>query len=73
MNRFRKFFVKPNNPYSSSNSMRIGIEKFFNTYKLPYIITNCSNNYGKFQNDEKLIPTIFRNAIKNKNIYLWKR
>ena len=64
--------LKPNNPYSSSKAAcELVLRSFFNTYKLPYIITNCSNNYGKFQNDEKLIPTIFRNAIKNKDIPIY--
>ena len=47
------------------------LQSFSNTFGLPYIITNCSNNYGKYQNDEKLIPTVFRSAINNKNIPIY--
>tara|TARA_B110000008_G_scaffold171947_1_gene171621 strand:- start:7165 stop:7821 length:657 start_codon:yes stop_codon:yes gene_type:complete len=65
--------LKPNNPYSSSKAAaELILRSFSNTYNFPYMISNCSNNYGKFQNDEKLIPTIFRNAIKKKkNTNLW--
>jgi dTDP-glucose 4,6-dehydratase len=64
--------LKPNNPYSSSKAAcELILRSFSKTYNLPYLITNCSNNYGKFQNDEKLIPTIFRNAIRNKNIPIY--
>ena len=64
--------LKPNNPYSSSKAAsELILRSFSNTYDLPYIITNCSNNYGKYQNDEKLIPTIFRNALKNRKIPIY--
>ena len=43
-----------------------------NTYNLDYIITNCSNNFGPYQNPEKLIPKIIINCIKKKkNSNLW--
>ena len=38
------------------------------TYGLPYVITNCSNNYGPFHFPEKLIPHIILNAIEGKNL-----
>ena len=64
--------LKPNNPYSSSKAAsELILRSFSNTYGFPYIITNCSNNYGKYQNDEKLIPTIFRNALKNRKIPIY--
>jgi len=64
--------LKPNNPYSSSKAAsELILRSFSNTYDFPYIITNCSNNYGKYQNDEKLIPTIFRNALKNRKIPIY--
>ena len=63
---------KPNSPYSASKaSAEMYLQSFSNTFGLPYIITNCSNNYGKYQNDEKLIPTIFRKAIQNKKIPIY--
>ena len=64
--------LKPNNPYSSSKAAsELILRSFSNTYDFPYIITNCSNNYGKYQNGEKLIPTIFRNALKNRKIPIY--
>ncbi len=67
-----KSIYSPQNPYSASKlSAEMYLQSFSNTYGLPYIITNCSNNYGKHQNDEKLIPTVFRSAIKNKNIPIY--
>ncbi len=54
----------PNSPYSSSKaSSDMIIRAYHETYGLNTIITNCSNNYGAKQHDEKLIPTIIRNAL----------
>ncbi len=48
------------------------IRAYNETYGLNTVITNCSNNYGPKQHDEKLIPTIIRNALKRKsNSNLW--
>lgn len=59
----------PNSPYSASKASSDHIVRaFFKTYGLPILITNCSNNYGPFQNIEKLIPTVIFNAINKKNI-----
>lgn len=67
-----KSILSPRNPYSASKaSAEMYLQSFSNTFGLPYIITNCSNNYGKYQNDEKLIPTIFRKAIQNKKIPIY--
>ena len=41
------------------------------TYGLPCIITNCSNNYGPFQNKEKLIPLTIRNALSGQEIPIY--
>jgi dTDP-glucose 4,6-dehydratase len=55
----------PNSPYSASKaSSDMIIRSYHHTYGLNTVITNCSNNYGPKQHDEKLIPTIIRNAIK---------
>ena len=43
------------------------IRAYNETYGLNTVITNCSNNYGPKQHDEKLIPTIIRNALKTKS------
>jgi dTDP-glucose 4,6-dehydratase len=54
----------PNSPYSSSKaSSDMIIRAYHHTYGLNTVITNCSNNYGPKQHDEKLIPTIIRNAL----------
>ena len=63
---------KPNSPYSASKaSSDHFVRAWFKTFKLPIIITNCSNNYGPYQNNEKLIPTIILNAIANKEIGIY--
>lgn len=64
--------INPKNPYSASKaSAEMYLQSISNTFNFPYIITNCSNNYGKYQNDEKLIPTIFRKAINKKKIPIY--
>lgn len=62
----------PNSPYSSSKaSSDMIVRAYHETYGLNTIITNCSNNYGPKQHDEKLIPTIIRNALTNKPIPIY--
>jgi len=57
----------PNSPYSASKaSSDMIVRSYQKTYGLNTVITNCSNNYGPKQHDEKLIPTIIKNAL-NKN------
>lgn len=54
----------PSSPYSASKAASDHlVTAWARTYGLPAVISNCSNNYGAFQNQEKLIPTIIRNAI----------
>ena len=56
---------QPRNPYSASKAASDHFVNAYNiTYGLPTTITNCSNNYGPRQDDEKMIPKIIRN-IKN--------
>mgnify|MGYP001276595679 FL=1 len=56
---------QPRNPYSASKAASDHFVNAYNiTYGLPTTITNCSNNYGPRQDDEKMIPTTIRN-IKN--------
>ena len=62
----------PNSPYSASKaSSDMMVRSYFHTYGLNIVITNCSNNYGPKQHDEKLIPTIIRNAIKGLSIPIY--
>lgn len=54
----------PNSPYSASKASSDHLVRaWFHTYKLPAVITNCSNNYGPFQFPEKLIPLMIINAL----------
>ena len=55
---------RPRSPYSATKAGSDHlVMAWFHTYGLPALITNCSNNYGPYQNGEKLIPTIIRSAI----------
>ncbi len=57
----------PNSPYSASKaSSDHFVRAYGETYKLPYVISNCSNNYGPNQFPEKLIPLFINNIIQNK-------
>lgn len=57
----------PNSPYSASKaSSDHFVRAYGKTYGLPYVISNCSNNYGPFQFPEKLIPLFINNIINNK-------
>ncbi|OGT21033.1 MAG: dTDP-glucose 4,6-dehydratase [Gammaproteobacteria bacterium RIFCSPHIGHO2_02_FULL_42_13] len=54
----------PNSPYSASKASSDHLVRaYFHTYSLPVVTTNCSNNYGPFQHDEKFIPTVIRSCI----------
>lgn len=62
----------PNSPYSASKaSSDMLVRSYHHTYGLKTFITNCSNNYGPKQHDEKLIPTIIRNALADKEIPIY--
>ena len=57
----------PNSPYSASKaSSDHFVRAYGETYGLPYVLTNCSNNYGPFHFPEKLIPLFINNIINNK-------
>ena len=62
----------PNSPYSASKaSSDMIVRAYVETFGMNCVITNCSNNYGPKQHDEKLIPTIIRNAIKGNPIPIY--
>jgi len=62
----------PNSPYSASKaSSDFLVRSYFHTYKMPVVTTNCSNNYGPKQHDEKLIPTVIRKALNLENIPIY--
>tara|TARA_B100001989_G_C24549207_1_gene473099 strand:+ start:1483 stop:2457 length:975 start_codon:yes stop_codon:yes gene_type:complete len=57
---------KPNSPYAASKaSSDHFVRAYFETHNLPVIITNCTNNYGKYQHKEKFIPTIIKSLISS--------
>ncbi|MCK0158132.1 dTDP-glucose 4,6-dehydratase [Cellulophaga sp. F20128] len=57
----------PNSPYSASKaSSDHFVRAYGETYNMPYVITNCSNNYGQNQFPEKLIPLFINNILHNK-------
>ena len=59
----------PRSPYSASKASSDHLVRaYHHTYKLPIVISNCSNNYGAFQFPEKLIPLAINNIVNNKNI-----
>lgn len=59
----------PNSPYSASKaSSDHFVRAYGETYGLPYVITNCSNNYGPNQFPEKLIPLFIYNILNNKTL-----
>ncbi|WP_432222921.1 dTDP-glucose 4,6-dehydratase [Flavobacterium sp. TMP13] len=57
----------PNSPYSASKaSSDHFVRAYGETYGLPYVLTNCSNNYGSYHFPEKLIPLFINNIIHNR-------
>ena len=65
----------PRSPYSASKASSDHLVRaYYHTYKLPVVVSNCSNNYGPNQFPEKLIPLSINNIKNNKaDSYLWKR
>lgn len=62
----------PSSPYSASKASSDHLVRaWYETYKLPILITNCSNNYGPYQFPEKLIPVIILNALANKKLPIY--
>jgi dTDP-glucose 4,6-dehydratase len=57
----------PQSPYAASKASADHLVRaFLNTYKLPVVISNCSNNYGPYQFPEKLIPLFIKNILQEK-------
>jgi len=62
----------PNSPYSASKAgSDMIVRSYFHTYGMNVVTTNCSNNYGPKQHNEKLIPTIIRKAVTGENIPIY--
>lgn len=62
----------PSSPYAASKAASDHlVSSYVKTYKIPAIITNCSNNYGPWQNPEKLIPKTIMNALTENHIPIY--
>jgi dTDP-glucose 4,6-dehydratase len=62
----------PNSPYAASKAGADHLVRAYHeTYRLPVLLTNCSNNYGPFQFPEKLIPLMILNAVEGKNLPIY--
>ncbi|MBF02736.1 MAG: dTDP-glucose 4,6-dehydratase [Flavobacterium sp.] len=62
----------PNSPYSASKAgSDMIVRSYYHTFGMDVITTNCSNNYGPKQHQEKLIPTIIRKALMGENIPIY--
>ena len=63
---------QPNSPYSSSKASSDHLVRSYNeTFGLPITITNCSNNFGPFQDPEKFLPRMITNLLDGKNIHIY--
>ena len=63
---------RPNSPYSASKAASDHLVRaWHHTFKMPTLISNCTNNYGPHQHQEKLIPLIITNALENKNLPIY--
>lgn len=59
----------PNSPYSASKAgSDFLVRSYHHTFGMDVVITNCSNNYGPHQHEEKLIPTVIRKALSGEKI-----
>ena len=67
-----KFPYKPSSPYAASKAASDHlVYSYVRTYKIPALITNCSNNYGPKQHPEKLIPKLIYNILNNKSLPIY--
>lgn len=61
--------IRPNSPYAASKaSADLMVRAWHETYGLPVLTSNCSNNYGPYQFPEKLIPVVILNAVRGADI-----
>ena len=63
---------QPSSPYAASKAASDHlVNSYVRTYKIPAIVTNCSNNYGPKQHPEKLIPKLIYNILNNKPLPIY--
>lgn len=66
------FALSPNSPYAASKAAGdLLVRAYFVTYRLPVLISRCSNNYGPYQYPEKLIPLFTTNALEGRSLPLY--
>ncbi len=66
------FTYKPSSPYAASKASSDHlVYSYVKTFKIPAIVTNCSNNYGPKQHPEKLIPKLIYNIINNRPLPIY--
>ncbi len=66
------FPYQPSSPYAASKASSDHlVSSYVRTYKIPAIVTNCSNNYGPKQHPEKLIPKLIYNILNNKPLPIY--
>ncbi|GHI97942.1 dTDP-glucose 4,6-dehydratase [Streptomyces olivaceus] len=64
--------LEPNSPYSASKaSADLVARSYFRTYGLPVCVTRCSNNYGRYQFPEKIIPLFITNLLEGEELPLY--
>ena len=67
-----KYPYQPSSPYAASKAASDHlVSSYVRTYKVPAIITNCSNNYGPKQHPEKLIPKLIYNILNNRPLPIY--
>jgi len=68
------YAYKPSSPYAATKAASDHlVSSYVRTFKIPAIITNCSNNYGPKQHPEKLIPKLIYNILNNKPLPIYGR
>ena len=66
------YSYQPSSPYAASKAASDHlVSSYVRTYKIPAIVTNCSNNYGPKQHPEKLIPKLIYNILNNKPLPIY--
>ena len=67
-----RYAYQPSSPYAASKAASDHlVSSYIRTYKIPAIVTNCSNNYGPKQHPEKLIPKLIYNILNNKSLPIY--
>ncbi len=62
----------PRSPYSASKAVSDHlVNAYYHTYGLPVTLSNCSNNYGPYQHEEKFIPTVIRSCLNGQPIPIY--